>query len=383
MATDRIGIGVGDTAVGKLPGRTPISLAVEAAAAAVRDAGLDMGQIDGVVTTQPMVGSMSRQALTLAEALGICHQITYCDTVRLGGASALVGFARACRLVAAGRQSAILVVSADTPRTGQLRKASVAQLAELRHPAWEQPFGMSNVSAYALVAQHYLDRYQLGPDALAVIPVELRRHAETHPGAVYRDPLTIDQVTASRMVASPFHLLECSPVSDGAAAAVIFRPDFGSDHPFISLLGSAEGYRYDNISFAGDLGSTGAALSSARALGEASVAVSDVDVALLYDPYSVTLAIELEEIGFCAPGQAPDFVAAGGIRVDGQIPANTHGGLLSHSHCGSAAGIHHIVEAIRQLHGTASNQVASAEIALLHAEGGILSANCTVLLAAS
>jgi acetyl-CoA acetyltransferase len=371
--------GIAETAVGKLYGRTSQSLAVEAGLAAIADAGLELADIDGIVTAAPLVGGAPRHALTLAETLGICEQVTYCDTLSLGGASMLTGFVRACRLVESGQLRAVLVLAADTQRTGRARGDSVAAIAAMRHPLWEQPFGMANVSAYALLAQRYLDRYGLDKDALAVLPAELRRHAATQPGAVYTAPLDAAEVTASRMIASPLHLLECSPISDGGAAVVVHSIGGGAG-PELSMPGAAEGYRYDNVSFAGRLEATGASLSGGRAFAAAGLAPADVDVALLYDSYSITLAVELEELGLCEPGGAPALAAAGGLRVDGAIPTNTHGGLLSHSHCGAAAGMNHLVEAIRQLRGAAANQVDGARTALLHAEGGILSANCTALL---
>ena len=373
--------GVAETAVGKLPGRTSLSLAAEAALAAIDDAGVSLADVDGIVTAAPMVGAAPRHALAIADHLGICDRITLCATESLGGASTLAGFLRACRLVESGRQQAVLVVAADTQRTGRARGDSVAAIAALRHPDWEQPFGMSNVSAYALLARRYLDRYGLPDDALAALPVALRQHAAGHPGAVYRDPLTVEDVLASRVVASPLRLLECSPICDGGAAVVVRRASPG-DVRTVELLGGGEGYRYDDVSYAGDLSATGASLSGARAYAEAGLGPSDVDVSLLYDSYSVTLALELEELGLCPPGTAPALAADGGLSVHGAVPANPHGGLLSHSHTGGAAGLHHLVEALRQLAGTAANQVPGARTALVHAEGGILSANCTVLLGA-
>ena len=376
-----IRVGVAESRVGKLPDTTTISLATQVSLAALADAGIELADVDGVVTTQPLVGGGARQAATIAEYLGISAQAKHLDGPQLGGASLLTGFLRAYRLVESGALRAVIVVAADRPRTGQARSDSVAAIAAMRHPAWEQPFGMSNVSAYALLADHYLGRHGLDRDALAPLAVAMRRHATTHDGAVYRDPITAEDVIASRMIASPLRLLECSPINDGAAAVVIHSLGGRPERPAFRLLGGAEGHEYDNVSYAGRLERTGAAISGARAFDEAGIRPSDVDVALIYDSYTITLALELEQLGFCEPGTAGRLAAEGGLGVDGRIPTNTHGGLLSHSHCGGAAGSHHLVEAIRQLQGTAQNQVAGAEVALLHAEGGIVSCNCTVLLA--
>lgn len=374
-------LGVADTEVGRLPGVTTLDLAARAAVAAVADAGTGLGDLDGLITTVPMVGAFPRHAPAVAEHLGIAEQLRYCDSVSLGGASPLAGLLDAFRLVRSGACRSVLVLAADTPRSGQDRSTSVSAFASMRHPTWERPFGMLNVSAYALLAQAYLHRFGLDRDALASIPAAMRQHAATNPHATYRDPLSAADVTASRLVSSPLHLLECSPISDGAGALVVGRARSASSNGrSVGLLGGSHGYVYDSVAYAGDLSRTGCVLSSQRALDEARIRIDDIDVALLYDSYSITLALELEEIGICPPGGAPDFVASGGLSLSSRLPVNTHGGLLSHAHCGGAAGVHHLTEAVRQLSGEAVNQVAGANVALLHAEGGIVSANCTAVL---
>ncbi|TAJ46933.1 MAG: thiolase family protein [Herbiconiux sp.] len=371
-------LGVADSALGKLPDRTPLDIAAEVALAACADAGIALDRIDGVLVNPPMVDGFSRHALALAEYLGISEQLTHASTVALGGAAAIVAVHEALSLVESGRCSAVLVAFADTPRTGQDRSSSVESFARMRHPLWEQPFGMMNVSAYGLLASAYLARFSLDEDALTVIPPVFRQNASTNPAAVYRTPLSVEDVRASRLVSDPLHLLECSPISDGGAAIVIGRA--GAGRREVAMLGCGQGYRYDSVSFAGDLSTTGAGLSGARCYADSGLTATDADVALIYDSYSITVAMEMEELGICPPGTAPRFVADGGISMDGRIPVNPHGGLLSHAHCGGAAGIHHVTEAVRQLSGDAVNQVAGARTALLHAEGGIVSANATAIL---
>lgn len=374
-------LGIADTEVGRLHGVTTLDLTARAASAATADAGIAIGELDGLITTVPLVGAFPRHAAAVAEYLGISEQLRHCESVTLGGASSLVGVLEAARLVRTGACRSVLVLAADTPRSGQERSTSVSTFAAMRHPTWEQPFGMLNVSAYALLAQAYLHRHSLEPDALAAIPVAMREFARTNPSAMYREPLTTAGVTESRAVSSPLRLLECCPVSDGGGAVVVGRTRSGhTDGVQVEVVGGAQGYVYDSVAYAGDLSRTGCRLSSRRALDDTGIDLDDVDVALLYDSYSITLALELEEIGICPPGCAPEFVASGGTSLSGRLPVNTHGGLLSHAHCGGAAGIHHITEAVRQLSGRAVNQVADAGVALLHAEGGILSANCTALL---
>lgn len=374
--------GIADTAVGKLPTSTALELSVAAVDAAIRDAGLDWGQVDGLLTTYPLVGAYPRHGAVLAEALGVSAQLRHTDTIAMGGASSLHALVTACELVAAGRCRAVVYVAADTPRTGQRRDASVGAFAAMRHPAWEQPYGLMNVGAYALLAQAYLSRHRLDDDALAVLPVQMRAHARANPAAVYRTPLQVDDVLGSRMVSTPLRLLECSPVCDGGGAFVVAAAD--SSRPAaeapVALVAHGQGATYDSVSFGGDLSVTGAHLSARRALAAWGRDLDAVDVALLYDSYSIALAVQLEQIGFCPPGTAASFAAEGNLGMDAPIPVNPHGGLLSHAHCGGAAGVHHVTEAVRQLRGAAANQVPGARTALLHAEGGILSTHATAVL---
>lgn len=376
--------GVADTPLGKLPGHSTLDLAVMAADAAVADAGLGWDAVDGLLTTPPLVGAFPRHAAVLAETLGISAQLRHAGTVSMGGASSLHALLTATELVRTRRCRAVLFAAADTPRTGQRRADSVGAFAAMRHPVWEQPYGLSNVSAYALLAQAYLWRHHLPDDALTSLPVPLRAHAQTNPSAVYRNRLSRDDVRFSRMVSSPLRLLECSPVCDGGAAFVVTdtataRPDM----PDVALVAHGQAATFDSVSFGGDLSATGAELSAHRALQAWGHRPQDADVALLYDSYSITLAVLLEALGLCPPGAAAAFAGDGGLGLDGPLPVNPHGGLLSHAHCGGAAGVHHITEAVRQLRGTAANQVHDARTALLHAEGGILSTHATAVLQAA
>lgn len=373
--------GYAESPVGRLEGTSTDDLASAMVIEATRSAGLGLGQLDGLVVCSPLVGGRPRQSLALAESLGTAASLRYFDTVSLSGASALAGVLDAFALVESGTCSAVAVVAADTPRTGQRRSESVSAFAAMRHPSWEQPLGMMNVSAYALLASSYLSRHKLSPDALCVLPVLMRQHAHRTPGAAYRNPLTADDVARSRVVSSPLRLLECAPVSDGAGAVVVTGGRLGRAGACeVALRSGARAAHYDNVSFAGDMTTTGCVAAGRAALDDSGVALDSIDVALLYDSYSITLAIELEELGFCPPGTAARWVAEGGGGMSSPAPVNPHGGLLSHAHCGGAAGMHHVVEAIKQLSGRADNQVRGARRALLHAEGGILSAHCTAVL---
>lgn len=372
--------GIADTEVGKLADSTTLDLSMRAAHDALSDAGMEWGHVDGLLTTEPLVGAFPRHSAALAEFLGISSQLAHTSTVHMSGASSLLALIRAFELVGNGVCRAVLHVAADTPRTGQDRDRSVNAFAAMRHPSWEQPYGLMNVGAYALTAQAYLGRYGLPQDALAVMPVQMRRNAESNPAAIYRTPIEVADVHASRMVSSPLRLLECSPVSDGGGAFVVTRPSETTTESRVTLTGSGEATTYDSVSYAGDLSSSGVHASFQRASQTSGRTFEDADVALLYDSYSIALARELEEIGFCPPGAATAFVAEGGIDMGSDTPVNPHGGLLSHSHCGGAAGVHHVTEAVRQLTGRSAHQVPNARTALLHAEGGILSIHATAFL---
>ena len=198
-----------------------------------------------------------------------------------------------------------------------------------------------------------------------------------------RQPLTVEDVLASRMIADPLRLLDCSLVSDGGAAVVLARSEEAGDRPHrpVYLLGAGEGHGHEHISQAEDLTSSHARQAGERAYAMAGLGPQDIDFIELYDCFTPVVLIELEDLGFCGRGEAGAFVAEGHTRLGGSLPMNTHGGLLSHSHPGNPGAMFALTEAVRQLRGEAGErQVADAEVALIHAQGGILSSHCTAIL---
>ena len=198
-----------------------------------------------------------------------------------------------------------------------------------------------------------------------------------------RTPLTVEDVLASRMIADPLRLLDCSLVSDGGAAVVLARAETAGDRPHqpVYLLGAGEGHGHEHISQAGDLTSSHARQAGERAYAMSGLIPQDIDFIELYDCFTPVVLIELEDLGFCGRGEAGAFVAEGHTRLGGSLPMNTHGGLLSHSHPGNPGAMFALTEAVRQLRGEAGErQVANAETALIHAQGGILSSHCTAIL---
>lgn len=373
--------GVYETEIGRTAGLGYLALGADALRGALFDARLPWTALDGLITTESQVTYYNRPALALAEYCGVQEQLKYCSSPQLGGAAPFAAVAEAARLISAGVCDVVAVVSADVPRTGQSRTSSVDQFAQMRDPDYEQPFGLSNVAAYALLAQYHLWMGGSTPQQRAAVAATFRTYAENNSSAVYREPLSVDDVLASRIVADPLHLLECRPICDGGGAFIMSRASVASsDKSAVYLRGYGMGFTHDQVSQLGDLARTGCYLSSARAYSMAGIErrniLSYVDVAALYDSYTVTVLLELEGLGICAPGGSGEFIASGELGIDGQLPTNTHGGCLSHG----GPGICHIVEAIRQLRDESPNQIPGARTALVTGEGGILSANCTLVL---
>jgi acetyl-CoA acetyltransferase len=373
--------GAYDTEVGELPGSSCMGLHAQAAMGAIADAGLKLSDIDGVLCaysfTEPhlMLGSV------FCEYLGI-HP-GYCAAIQAGGASACIMVMQAAALVASGQCNHVLVVTGDNRLTGLSRDGAVAALAEVGHPQFERPFGISVPASYALVARRYLHETGATPEQLAAIAVEHRRHAGRHPKAHKREPITVEQVLASKEIASPLRMLDCCLISDGGAAVVVSSRAAASDTQgrAVEILGAGQGHTHEHIVAAPSLTDFGCKASSQAAFRRAGVNAADIDVAEIYDSFTITLAVELESIGFFERGEAGAAAARGELGLEGRLPCNTHGGLLSYGHSGAAGGMFHAVEAVHQLRGHAdARQVKDARLAFVHGDGGILSAHCSLVL---
>lgn len=375
--------GAYDTAVGELPGSSCMGLHAEAAIGAVADAGLKLSDIDGVLCAYSFSEPHLMLASVFCEYLGI-HPGT-CLAIQAGGASACIMVMQAAALVASGQCKHVLVVTGDNRLTGMSRDGAVAALSEVGHPQFERPFGISVPASYALVAKYYMHQYGVSSEQLAAIAVEHRRHAGRHPKAHKRDAITVQDVLASKMIADPLHMLDCCLISDGGAALVVSSRDAARDTrgKAIEILGAGQGHTHEHIVAAPSLVDFGCKTSSATAFARAGVKASDIDVAQIYDSFTITLAVELESIGFFERGQAGVAAAAGELGLGGKLPCNTHGGLMSYAHSGAAGGMFHAVEAVHQLRGTAdARQVKDAQLAFVHGDGGILSAHCSLVLGA-
>lgn len=373
--------GAFDTAVGELPGSSCMGLHAQAALGAVADAGLALSDIDGVLCAYSFTEPHLMLASVFCEYMGI-HP-GYCAAIQAGGASACIMVMQAAALVASGQCRHVLVVTGDNRLTGMSRDGAVAALAEVGHPQFERPFGISVPASYALVARRYMHEFGVTPEHLAAIAVEHRRHAGRHPKAHKREPITVEQVLASKEIASPLRMLDCCLISDGGAALVVSSRAASADGRAtpIEILGAGQGHTHEHIIAAPSLTDFGCKASSAAAFARAGVTPADMDVALIYDSFTITLLVELESIGFFERGEAGPAAVRGELGLGGRLPCNTHGGLMSYAHSGAAGGMFHAVEATRQLRGQAdARQVDGAKLAFVHGDGGILSAHCSLVL---
>jgi acetyl-CoA acetyltransferase len=376
-------VGIGESRVGRVPGRSALQLQSDAALAAAADAGIGIGDIDGLLTTPVRVEHWNMPSGVVANNLGVRPR--FLSTVDLAGASGVAMIHQAVMAVESGQCDMALCVAGQNLLSHRSRNEAVRSMAESgsAHPQFEVPYGPVVPSLYALIAQRHMHEYGTTPAQLAEVAVTMRRHAGLNPNAHKRDPITIADVLASRMISSPLHMFDCAIVSDGAAAAIVTTADRAADmkkRP-VHLLGQGYGLRHGHIGDHKQLTTTGAVDSGRDAFALAGVERADIDVAQIYDCFTITVIVELEDLGFCAKGEGGRFVEGGRIGLGGALPVTTHGGLLSGGHPGLPGGFFHLIEGVRQLRGEAGErQVADAELALVHGNGGVASVHCTLIL---
>lgn len=376
-------VGIGESRVGQVPDRSTPQLQSDAALAALADAGLGIGDVDGVLTTPVRVEHWQAPCGVVANHLGI--RPAYMATVDLAGASGAAMIQQAVMAVESGQCSVALCVAGQNLLSNRSRATAVQSMAESgsAHPQFEVPYGPLVPSLYALAAQRHMHEYGTTAEQLAEVAVTIRRHAGLNPNAHKRDPVTVAGVLGSKLIASPLHILDCAIVSDGAAAAVVTTAERARDlrRPPVHLLGHGYGTRHGYVGECREFTTSGAVDSGRTAFRGAGLTPQDVDVAEIYDCFTITVIIELEDLGFCPKGEGGRFVEDGNIGIGGRLPVTTHGGLLSGGHPGVGGGFFHVIEGVRQLRGEAgARQVPGAEVALVHGNGGVISVHCTLLL---
>jgi acetyl-CoA acetyltransferase len=369
--------GVGLTSYGKHEGSSSLDLTSQAAALALADAGLVRSEIDGILCGYSTVSPHIMLATVFAEHFGI--QPSYAHAVQVGGATGLAMTMLAHTLVDAGVVRHVLVVAGENRLTGQSRDASIQALAQVGHPDYEVPLGPTIPAYYGLVASRYMHEYGVTQEDLAEFAVLMRRHALAHPGAQFHAPITIADVMASKPVALPLKLLDCCPVSDGGAAFIVSREP--TDVTRVRIRGCAQAHTHQHVTAAPALDKLGAEIAIAKAKAVTGIAISDVRYAAIYDSFTITLAMLLEDLGLAKRGEAAARVRAGYFSREGEMPLNTHGGLLSYGHCGVGGAMAHVVETYLQMTGrTGERQVRDASLALLHGDGGVLSSHVSMFL---
>lgn len=353
----------------KAPDKSLAQLHAEAARGALLDAGLTLADVDGYFCAGDAPG-----ALQMVEYLGL--KLRHLDATEAGGASYLLDVSHAAQAIAAGKCRVALITLAGKPRSEGVATGTTPRIYNVASPdvQFEAPFGATVVNLYAMSAALHMHLYGTTPEQLAWIKVAASHHAQHNPHAMLRDVVTVEDVVNSPVIADPLHRLDCCVISDGGGAIVVVDPAIARSlkRPLVTVRGAGEAVKHT----AGgdvDLCTTAAARSGAHAFEEAGVKPADIRYASLYDSFTITTLLQIEDLGFCAKGQGGRFVEDGGlISGVGRLPFNTDGGGLCNNHPANRGGITKVIEAVRQLRGDAhpAVQVPNCALALANGIGG-------------
>jgi acetyl-CoA acetyltransferase len=370
--------GVALSDVGRVDNATPFALNAQASRRALGDAGLTPADVDGFAST----GLGTLAPADVAEYLGLAP--CWIDSTSVGGSAWEVMASHAADAIAVGHADVVLLSYGSTARADIRRGLRGANLDwGTRGPLqWEAPYGHTLIAKYAMAARRHMHEYGTTLEHLAEVAVAARSNAALNPEALYRDPISIDDVLEGPMIADPFTKLQCCIRSDGGAAAVLVSEDRAKDlpKPPVWVLGSGEHTSHVSLSQWADFTTGPAAVSGRMAFARAGLTTADVDVCELYDAFTYMLLITLEDLGFCAKGEGGPFVSGGRLLIDGALPTNTDGGGLSACHPGMR-GLFLIVEAVRQLRAECGErQVSGAEVACVSGTGGWFCSSGTMLL---
>lgn len=371
--------GSGLTSFGRHEGLNSLDLMSQASQQALDDAQRTRSDIDGLLCGYSTTLPHLMLATVFAEHFGL--QPSYAHTVQLGGATGFALVMLAHQLIKSGAAKRIVVVGGENRMTGQSRDSAIQVLAQVGHPVYEVPLGPTIPAYYGLVASRYMQTFGSTETDFAELAVAMRRHAMLHDGAQFRSAISVQDVMASRPIASPLKMLDCCPVSDGGCAFIISAEPEGP-HP-IEICGVAQHHNAQHISALTSLTDFGAAACVARALSAAGRNLQDVEHAAIYDSFTITLTMLLEEIGLAPRGRAGVLAREGHFDATGPMPLNLHGGLLSYGHCGVGGAMAHLAETHLQMTGRAGlRQTPRAGVSLLHGDGGVLSSHVSLVLEA-
>jgi acetyl-CoA acetyltransferase len=382
--------GVYQNKQGDLSDRTQAEVWFECAAGACADAGISLGDIDGLIMDGPE--GVGIRSLLPAAALGydlLGKPMRFHASSSIGASAAAAGVNLAVYAVSAGLAEAVLIDNAMAGRPEGLASANrdeaVAAMAKMSGP-YEYVYGTTRVSDYAVLARRHMHEYGTTSSQLAEVAVAQRHGATRHPLSFngHRGEITVDDVTGSRMIADPLHLLDCCAINQGGGAIVVTAADTvraNRKHKPIGLLGYGEGHSHIDPNAAPSLAFFDAAqLAADTAFAHAGVSRDDIGVAGIGDHFTINVLFGIEAAGFCKRGEGGPFVENGALKIGGRLPTNTAGGFLSFSHAG-ACGIFTLIEVVEQLRGTAGErQVANAEFGYLSGSGGAMQNNFSAVL---
>lgn len=379
QATRTAIIGIGETETGKVPHLSVLGMHMEAIRLALDDAGIDKEKIDGVITNQPLNDPFRSYANYLGASAGL--EPTFATDLALGGATPVAMAQVATMAIQAGLCDTVVCVHG--------RKNATATAATTRGGIrngtedFEEPFGLIGPPAYhALAAKRHMYEYGTTNEHLGAIAIAQRNHAHFNEAASQRDLIDMDAYLSSRWIVRPFRLFDCSLVSDGGGAFIVTGAKTAQNHSEspVYIRGYGQHHRRNNLLDPGDLTTGGGKVSSQMAYRMAKVAPDEIDVAEIYDCFTIAVLITLEDYGFCGKGEGGPWAADGNVDIDGRLPVNTHGGLLSQDH---VEGMLHITEAVKQLRGgevEPERQVTDASLAIVSGHGGDYATHGTLIL---
>ena len=356
----------------KAPDKTVAQLHAECAQGALADAGLSLHDVDGYFCAGDAPGL---GALSMADYIGL--QCRHVDSTDTGGSSYLLHVSHAAQAIAAGKCNVALITLAGRPRSESSSGTQPRNWGQnVPDEPFELPYGVVTVNNYALVAARHMHDWGTTAEQLAWIKVAASHHAQHNPHAMLRDVVTVADVLTSPMISDPLHRMDCCVVSDGGGALIVTRPEIARSlkRPIVSVRGAGEalkGPRGGRV----DLSYSAAAWSGKTAFEEAGLTPADIQYASIYDSFTITVLMQLEDLGFCAKGAGGRFVADGNlISGVGKLPFNTDGGGLCNNHPSNRGGMTKVIEAVRQLRGEAhpAVQVKNCSIALAQGMGGQL-----------
>ena len=369
-------VGINEHITRYSPDKSELQIQGESVIKALEDAGLTKNDVEGLFTAS---SSIRNSGLNLADYLVMYPK--YVDNTTVGGGSFEFHLSHALTAIAAGRINCAVITYSSLARSGGV-SVGTGGVARFGHPrldpspdSFEELYGLTTVGLYAMIAQRHMHLYGTTSEQLAEVAVAIRKHASMNPEALFRTPITVDDVVNARVISSPLHLLDCCVITDGGGAVVVASPELARNckQSPVWVLGVGEALAHQGAGKR-NLMEIAAKQSTTPAFDMAGVTHKDIDMAMIYDSFTITVIETLEDLGFCKKGEGGDFVSGGRLEIGGELPINTDGGGLSSNHPGMR-GIFLLLEATRQLRhqfeGT-PRQVPNCNIALCHGTGGAL-----------